>query len=155
MKISVLTFTLILISCFVLAQKKQPSEHFNLEKKNVALKGYDPVSYFKDEPKEGKSNIASMHDGILYYFSNQENKTEFEQNPGDYVPQYGGWCAYAMGVDGSKVDINPETYKIVDGKLYLFYNKFFQNTKDDWNQDEENLMQKADQYWQKLLEEHQ
>jgi YHS domain-containing protein len=155
MKISVLTFTLILISCFVLAQKKQPSEHFNLEKKNIALKGYDPVSYFKDEPKEGKSNIASMHDGILYYFSNQENKTEFEQNPGDYVPQYGGWCAYAMGVDGSKVDINPETYKIVDGKLYLFYNKFFQNTKDDWNQDEENLMQKADQYWQKLMEEHQ
>jgi hypothetical protein len=42
-----------------------------------------------------------------------------------YAPQYGGWCAFAMGNSGEKVTVNPETFKIIDSKLYLFYNAFF------------------------------
>ena len=64
---------------------------------------------------------------------------------------FGGWCAYAMGDNGEKVDIDPETFKIIDGKLYLFYNAYFNNTLNSWNKDEKNLKNKANNNWSKLL----
>jgi hypothetical protein len=67
-----------------------------------------------------------------------------------YQPQYGGWCAYAMGADGEKVDVDPETFKLMDGKLYLSHNRFSNNTLKFWNKGETNLKQKADANWQKF-----
>jgi len=64
------------------------------------------------------------------------------KNPAGYEPQYGGWCAYAMGANGEKVEIDPGTFKIVDGKLNLYYNAFFNNTLKSWNKDEVNLKKK-------------
>ena len=55
-------------------------------------------------------------------------KEVFLKNPTNFEPEYGGWCAYAMGDSGEKVTINPETFKIINGKLYLFYNAFLTNT---------------------------
>jgi len=78
------------------------------------------------------------------------DKEEFKKNPSRYEPQYGGWCAYAMGKDGSKVEVDPETFKIIDGKLYLYYNKFFNNTLKSWNKDEPNLKAKADVNWKQF-----
>ena len=57
----------------------------------------------------------------------------------------------AMGKEGSKVDVDPGTFKIVNGKLFLFYNQFFNNTLKSWNKDEENLHRSADANWQKLI----
>jgi hypothetical protein len=88
----------------------------------------------------------------LYYFSSAENKEAFKRSPSKYEPEYGGWCAYAMGKNGEKVNIDPETFKILDGKLYLFYNKYFNNTLTDWNKDETNLKKKADANWPKFLQ---
>jgi YHS domain-containing protein len=122
-------------------------KHFNLEN-GVAIYGYDPVGYFKQgKAVEGKKEYAISHQGITYYFSTSVNKEEFRKNPAAYEPQYGGWCAYAMGHSGEKVEIDPDTYKIVNGKLYLFYNKYFNNTLKTWNKDENNLKRKADQNW--------
>ena len=78
------------------------------------------------------------------------NVTNNKKNPLNYEPQYGGWCAYAMGKDGSKVEVDPETFKIIDGKLYLYYNKFFNNTLKSWNKDETNLKSRADLNWKKF-----
>jgi len=124
--------------------------NYNLEKK-VAIQGYDPVAYFVQKKAiKGKSTLASTYDGVVYYFSSQANKDTFAKNPSSYEPQYGGWCAFAMGDYGEKVEINPETFKIIDGKLYLFYNAFFNNTLKSWNKDETNLKKKADSNWKKL-----
>ena len=124
--------------------------HFNLEKK-VAIQGYDPVAYFTQKKAvKGKKEIASTYEGVTYYFSSPANKETFAKNPSSYEPQYGGWCAYAMGENGEKVSINPETFKIVNGKLYLFYNKFFNNTLKDWNENENELKQKAEKNWTKF-----
>lgn len=124
--------------------------NYNLEKK-VAIQGYDPVAYFvQKKAVKGKSTLASTHDGVVYYFSSQTNKDLFLKNPSSYEPQYGGWCAFAMGDYGEKVEINPETFKIIDGKLYLFYNAFFNNTLKSWNKDETNLKKKADTNWKKI-----
>ncbi|WP_339718075.1 hypothetical protein [Cyclobacterium amurskyense] len=56
-----------------------------------------------------------------------------------------------MGDNGEKVSINPKTFKIVDGKLYLFYNKLFTNTLIPWNEDEDNLKGNADDFWKELI----
>ena len=120
-------------------------------KNGVALSGYDPVSYFNHAPAKGKTTLQYQYQGITYYFSNASNLEKFKNAPEKFEPQYGGWCAYAMGVDGSKVKIDPETYKITNGKLYLFYNFAFTNTLDYWNDNEDELLPKADDYWHKVL----
>ena len=123
---------------------------FNVNKKTVAIYGWDVGSYFDAEPARGKASFSSEYDGVTYFFSSEANQKRFTADPAKYEPVYGGWCAYAMGDTGKKVDINPKTYKILDGKLYLFYNKFFNNTLDDWNEDEANLKAKADKNWMNL-----
>jgi YHS domain-containing protein len=120
-------------------------------KKNIALEGYDAVSYFDNKPVEGSEKNQVIHKGITYLFANATNLGKFKTNPEKYEPAYGGWCAYAMGETGEKVKIDPETYKIVDGKLCLFYHFWGNNTLDTWNKSEKTLKAKADQNWKKII----
>ena len=120
-------------------------------KKGVVAKGYDVVAYFNNEAKEGNKEISTEYDGVKFYFSSQENLKTFKENPTKYVPQYGGFCAYAMGVKGSKVSINPETFEIREGKLYLFYNRGSTNTLSLWTKEgADQLKVKADKNWKKI-----
>ena len=126
-------------------------KHFNLEG-GLALSGYDAVAYLNQSNAiKGNRNFAVTHDGVTYYFASAANQEEFRKTPSRYEPAYGGWCAYAMGSNGEKVSVDPKTFKIVNGKLNLFYNKFFNNTLEDWNKDESNLKRKADLNWQKTF----
>lgn len=127
-------------------------EHYNLGKKELAIKGYDPVSYFMaDAPEKGSSKLTHEYKGVIYRFASQENLDTFKATPDAYEPHYGGWCAYAMGETGEKVSINPKTYKIVDGKLYLFYKTVFVNTLTKWNKDETRLQTDADKNWSEII----
>ncbi len=140
--IAFLLFLFAALSC--VAQK--PNQNI---KDGLAIQGYDPVSYFKDKPIEGKKEFSKQYKGATYRFATSQNRDEFAKKSEKYTPEYGGWCAYAMA-DGDKVSIDPETYKIIDGKLYLFYHTFFSNTLAKWNEDENKLHQKADAAWQKI-----
>lgn len=142
---------LVLLSSVAYSQSTRV-KHFNLKKGNLAIKGYDPVSYFtENKAVKGSSKITYSHKGIVYRFKNAQNRNRFKQNPAKYEPVYGGWCAYAMGLDKpSKVSVNPRTFKIINGKLYLFYNKLGTNTLKLWNKDERSLKGKADQNWKKF-----
>jgi len=144
-----LTLALLLVTSIVLAQTQ--TKDFNL-KKQVALDGYDPVSYFDNKPEEGKEEIKTTNNGVIYYFINQQNLSKFKANPSKYEPAYGGWCAYAMGETGEKVKVDPETFKIIDGKLYLFYNFWGNNTLTDWNKNERTLKLRAEQNWKKVVQ---
>lgn len=142
---------LVLFSCLSFLGNAQEKEHLNLDK-NIALDSYDLVSYFKlDKPLKGKKEFQLKHNGVLYYFSSDENRTAFENNPKAYEVVYGGWCAYAMGKNGKKVGVDPLTFKIIDGKLYLFYNKYLTNTLEKWNDDEKQLHEKADKNWLEII----
>lgn len=121
-------------------------KHFNLSDK-IAIRGYDPVSYFNGKPTEGNSSIKYVYGGVEYHFSNVANLENFKRSPSKYEPAYGGWCAYAMGSTGEKVDVDPETFKIIDGRVYLFYNFYFNNTLKKWNGSESVLKKKADFNW--------
>lgn len=123
----------------------------------VAIHGYDPVSYFAGKPVVGMSELSLNHEGIQYRFASGKNLQQFRENPRGFLPAYGGWCAWAM-LEGKKVEVNPERFKIVDGVLYLFYNGFWGNTLKEWNrraekETEQALIIIADDHWQKIVSE--
>ncbi len=124
--------------------------NFNVSSQ-VAISGYDPVSYFSQSPKKGEKKLKYTYKGITYLFSDQNNLEKFKASPDKYEPSYGGWCAYAMGEKGEKVEVDPETFKVLEGKLYLFYNSWGNNTLTKWNKNENTLKAHADQNWKKIV----
>jgi YHS domain-containing protein len=149
-KIIYLLISFISLTTFAQNETKRIT-HFNLERR-LGIQGYDPVAYFKQgKAVKGKKELTATYEGVIYNFSMPVNREYFLKNPSGYEPQFGGWCAYAMGDSGEKVEINPQTFKIVDGKLYLFYNAFFNNTLKSWNKDETNLKLKAENNWKKII----
>ena len=87
-------------------------------------------------------------EGASYQFISAKNKKSFQANPKKYKPQYGGWCAYAMAKK-KKVEVNPKSYEIRDGKLYLFYKSYFSNTLKSWKSEgPTGLAKKANAYWE-------
>ena len=125
---------------------------FNQEKGFVA-NGYDVVAYFNKTVKKGKKAFIITHQNAKFRFASQSNLDKFKANPEKYTPQFGSWCAYAMAVTGEKVTINPATYEIRDGKLYLFYNAYFTNTLKKWKAENPiELEKKAVANWAKYME---
>ncbi len=123
--------------------------------KGIALNGYDPVSYFtQNEAMRGSSEHMSKQGDVHFYFSTEANKVLFEEKPEAYLPQYGGFCAFAMANMGKAVPADPTTFKFRDGKLYLFFNDFYEgkpfNTIIPWNANEKDMLTKADANWPDL-----
>jgi len=87
----------------------------------LALRGYDPVSYFTGGPVAGDAKHALVHKGATYYFANAENAAAFGADPARYLPSFGGFCAYGVSV-GKKFDGDPTIYKIVEGRTHLNLN---------------------------------
>ncbi|MEM5563712.1 YHS domain-containing (seleno)protein [Psychroserpens sp. AS72] len=120
-------------------------------KKGYIAKGYDVVAYFDNQAIEGKTEYTTMHYGIKYKFSSEENLKTFSSNPEKYIPQYGGYCAFAVAEKSKKVDIDPKTFEIRDGKLYLFYNSWGNNTLKTWKENNvKGLQSKADKNWEAM-----
>jgi YHS domain-containing protein len=129
-------------------------KQFNVEN-GIALQEYDPVAYFTgNKALKGRKEFAYTFQGITYYFYSQDNRNLFIKNSVNYEPQFGGWCAFAMGDAGEKVEIDPKTFKVVNGKLYLFYNFYFTNTLTSWNKNEQVLKEKAEKSWMKIIKEN-
>ncbi len=117
---------------------------------DAVLHGYDPVSYFTGaKPVKGKAEITTVLDGATYRFMNEDNKKLFLSDSKKFTPQYEGWCATAVA-GGYKYDIQPENFKITDGKLYLFYKGFLGDAKKDWVKNEPESIKKADTNWSKV-----
>ncbi len=151
MKFQSALFFVILTSVSGYSQSEEVRQkHYNL-KKGVSLEGYDPVSYFSAVPQEGKTELRYTYKGVTYQFATPANLARFKTAPDSFEPAFGGWCAYAMGESGEKVKIDPETFKVLEGKLYVFYNFWGNNTLTDWNKDEATLKAKGDTKWKKFV----
>lgn len=151
-QISILFLLLMFMGTAFAQSPEIRKKQYNLETSGLAIQGYDPVAYFNSgKAMEGKKEFSVNHNGVTYHFTSKQNMEEFTRSPARYEPQFGGWCAFAMGKKGDKVEIDPETFKIVDGKLYLFYNKYFNNTLKSWNQDQARLKSQAERNWMKFV----
>jgi YHS domain-containing protein len=143
------TAVALLLSSAVLAQADEAARRRNFNTENgIALREFDPVSYFSSSrPLKGNSKFYANYKGITYYFANAANVEEFKKSPDKYEPAYGGWCAYTVAISGERVKINPVTYKIIDGKLHLFYNYNSDNRLLKWNKDEKKFKASANKNW--------
>ena len=93
----------------------------NVDEDGVAIHGYDPVAYFvSDRPVPGQMKLKYEWSGAIWLFSSEQNRRKFIANPKKYLPQYGGYCAYAASY-GQSADTDPQAWSIVTGKLYLNY----------------------------------
>ena len=114
----------------------------------VAVGGYDPVAYFTDgRPVRGTTQFRITHQGYEYRFANAEHLAAFRANPSRYVPQYGGYCAWAVS-QGYTASGNPNNWRIVDGKLYLNYNGGIQMR---WLSDIPGHIRSANANWPSVL----
>ena len=134
-------------------QQPAMSESFTT-KENVAIEGYDVVTYFTQHMAvRGSQKISARFHEVDYWFSNSENKSKFQENPEKFLPQYGGYCSIAVA-SNAKAPSDPKTFKLRDGKLYLFYNDYFKgeplNTIIMWNMDEQNMVSKANMNWKMM-----
>lgn len=101
---------------------------------------FDPVSYFaeKSAVKVGAENSKKFrfaYKGATYVFASEEHLNLFKKQPERYLPQFGGWCAYAVAEKKEKVDIDPASFVVQEGRLLLFYNGFFADTRKTWLND--------------------
>jgi YHS domain-containing protein len=103
-------FNLLLVTVFTVsiasaqAQTDVRKKQFNLDNTGLAIEGYDPVAYFTQQKAvEGKKEISLTNDGVTYHFATTQDRDLFKANPAKYEPQYGGWCAYAMGATGKRL----------------------------------------------------
>lgn len=145
-----ITLLLLIISAAAFAQKTD----YNTKKGFVA-EGYDVVSYFVDKkPQDGKEKYQTAYDGAKFKFSSEKNLNLFKENPTKYIPQYGGYCAYAVAAKKTKMYVDAEAYEIRDGKLYLFYNSWLSNKLEDWQKgDTKKLQAQGDKNWEELKQE--
>ena len=121
-----------------------------LAKSHAAIQGYDPVAYFKlAMPVSGRPEFNYKWKNALWFFSSQQNLDDFKKNPEQYAPQFGGYCAYGMAA-GHKVHASPDAWNVIDGKLYLNYNKSVQKL---WNEDRRSNIEKAVKNWSNVNNE--
>ncbi|HWR14711.1 MAG TPA: YHS domain-containing (seleno)protein [Terriglobales bacterium] len=146
-KTTVLLTLVLALTVSAMAQKKL----INVDKNGLALQGYDPVAYFTvNQPLKGSPSFQSQYNGATYYFFSAANKAAFDANPAKYEPQFGGFCAYAVS-QGHTAKIEPDAFKIQDGRLLLQYDK---SVREKFNKDANGNLKRADQNWPGLVEKN-
>ena len=142
--------TTISIVAVTVAQNTFAADEYNVPSgttangEGVALRGYDPVALALGIGiTDGHGRLTHVHDGVAYYFASEASMSAFAANPGAYMPQYGGYCAFGVAV-GKKLDGSPRFADIVDGKLYLFLNAAVFET---YLKDREGTLAKAAKNW--------
>ena len=147
MKTIKIIFSLVLV-LFVSALRAQIAP---IDEKGLAIGGYDVIAYFSTKATKGDAKITAKHGDATYQFVTTANRDAFKKNPIKYLPEFGGFCAWGVGAKSTKFPINPETFEIIDGKLYLFFNGPFNgsnfNSLEAWNQDQDNLLKAANANW--------
>jgi hypothetical protein len=130
------------------AGESESAPRVNIDAERVAIKGYDPVAYFSAAAAQrGQPDITAEWQGAIWRFTSIANRDLFQSDPEHYSPQFGGYCASGM-VLGEVVDVDPEAWVIVEGRLYL--NQSEQALADlRQGLDADNLT-RAEQHWQEM-----
>lgn len=108
---------LLLAAAFAPAARSEPDP---LRIVQLALNGYDPVSYFlPDGPQPGSARFEAEWGGRVWRFAMEADRAAFRRDPDVYAPRLGGYDAAAI-LDRRLADADPAVFAILDGRLYLF-----------------------------------
>ena len=117
----------------------------------VAIKGYDTVAYFTEgRAVKGKEELEFVWQDATWRFSSAAHRGLFAANPERFAPKFGGHCAMGMSRN-KKVAADPEAWTIVDGKLYMKFNKA---ARDQWRQNTADNIKKGEENWTKLSKQN-
>jgi len=135
------------LSLALFARAEKP---VNTTWRGIAIKGYDPIAYFTaGKPTKGDKAFSHEWNGAMWRFASAENLAAFKADPERHAPQFGGYCAWAVA-QGYTAGIDPDAWKIVDGKLYLNYSL---DVQKKWVKDIPGHISAAEANWPKLLAE--
>src|SRR5580765_3181560 len=147
------SIVMLLTYCISDAQVVDP-----VDKNKIADGGYDLVGYFTDNTAiKGSKEYTVEYKGAKYQFASSEHQKLFKDAPEKYLPVCDGYCAWGVAEKGKKVPVNPQTYKIINGKLHLFFNGDFNgkpfNTLEEWNKNENELLTELPVKWAKIKQQ--
>jgi YHS domain-containing protein len=110
----------------------------------VAVRGTDVVAYFlQGRPVPGSAAHTHAWRGATWRFASAANRDRFAADPERYAPAYGGFCAYAVS-EGYTAPIDPAAWRIVDGRLFLNYDRSVQRR---WERDIPGRVARGDANW--------
>jgi len=136
-----------LLNSPTLAYDENSTSAVNVDASGLALKGHDPVAYFNAaKPTPGLAQFSAQHQGATYRFATAANRDAFIASPAKYAPAYGGFCAMGVALE-KKLDVDPQAWRVVDGRLYLNVNKDVQKR---WLDDVPGNLDTADKNWPRL-----
>ncbi len=129
--------------------------HENVDADRLALGGYDPVAYLQDgRAVRGEDDLEASHEGVRYRFAIDEHRDLFQKDPDRYLPEFGGWCAYSLGVDPKtgavplRVKADPRSFQVIDGRTVLFARFPSFDARKTWNQgDPAAHLERARAFW--------
>ena len=135
-----------ILTIILLSALQQQGDWFS-DENGVAIDGYDLVCYFEGSAQQGSEKYSTVYDGAKFWFTSAEHLRKFKADPEKYLPEYGGYCAYAIAEHEEKVKVDPKTFRVSNDRLFLFYNFYFQNTLPGWEKNEVEITKKADHIW--------
>lgn len=117
--------------------------------RGIGAAGYDVVAFFTDRRAVlGTAEFTHQAADVTWRFASAANRDRFAANPRDFIPQYGGYCAWAMA-QGYTAPGDGQFWDVVDGKLYLNFNR---STHNQFRADVTNMIRRADANWPMALD---
>ena len=158
-----LSILIALILALSITGQAQEGQHwyYNITEDNIAIEGYDVVAYHaQDSAMKGMAQWELEHEGVRYLFASQQNLNTFRSDPAKYLPAFGGWCTFFMGIDveqtnfpPTRMESDPTNFLIKDGQLYLFRKTPRQDFKEVFTStDQQAILSTAESFWQSRLE---
>ncbi len=114
---------------------------------NLAVQGFDVVSFYSGKPQEGKAEFSTVYKKARWQFSSEANLDLFQTNPNAFIPQYGGYCAWAVA-NGKLAKGSSKYWHVEDGRLYLNFNSRIQ---EKWDKDRAEFISLANEKWPEIL----
>lgn len=119
-------------------------------KDGLALSGYDAVAYFtQGRAVKGSPRFEHEWSGVRWRFASAADREAFVASPEKYAPQFGGYCSYGVSRNHA-VPGDPEAWKIVDGRLYLNFDK---RVRAAWEKELPGVIHVGESHWPAVLAE--
>lgn len=142
-----LAVSVIAIAPKAVAYQSKSTAAMNLDRQSLALSGYDPVAYFTlGKATVGNVEFSATHGGATYRFVSVAHRDAFLAEPTRYLPQYGGYCAYAAS-QGYKANADATAWHIVDGRLFVNYNA---SVAKSWASKAPDYIKAGDANWSRV-----